>query len=134
MKQNIGIWIDAKHAVVIKLTEEGHSMKKIESRIDLKKRVSGESKKYGRFGSQYLTYEKNEQNKRKQQTHKFFRSLLVHINKCDELVIFGPAKMKLELKRELDLNNLFANKVIGIYDSPLITDNQMVAWVKDFYK
>ncbi|SDX50344.1 hypothetical protein SAMN05444411_10687 [Lutibacter oricola] len=134
MKQNLGIWIDTKHAVLIKLTEEGHSMKKIDSHIQLKMRIAGETKKFGRFGSQYLTYEKNRQNRRKLQTHNFIRGLFKYIHKCDALVIFGPSKMKTELKRELDQNILLGQKIVGIHDSGQISDKQIVAWVKNYFE
>ena len=58
MKKNIGIWIDTKQAFVIKLSNNSHTIKTIESNIETRERVEGESKKFGRFGGQYLTYEK----------------------------------------------------------------------------
>lgn len=134
MKQHIGIWIDTKHAVIIKLEKNNHSIKKIESHIDTRLRIEGESKRYGRFGNQYLTYEKNRKNKRTLQTHKFIKSLFKEIIHCDSFVIFGPSTMKKELKKEINHNILFANKLSGVYKSELMTDNQMVAWVKNHFK
>ena len=134
MKQYVGIWIDTKHAVIIKLFDNKHSIKKVESRIETRERILGETKKFGRFGRQYLTFEKNRLNKKKAQTHTFFRSLLKEVNHCDGIVIFGPARMKHKFERELKNNMLYAEKIKGIHNSELITDNQMVAWVKDFYK
>ena len=34
------------------------------SNIDTRERVEGETKKYGRFGNQYLTYEKHRSNRK----------------------------------------------------------------------
>ena len=133
MKQYVGIWIDTKQAVIIKLFDNEHSIKKIESHIDLKIKIPGEGKKFGRFGNQYLTYEKHRKNKRKDQTKQFINSLFSEIENFDSLVIFGPSKMKKKLKKALNSNNQFSSRIINIENSDLITDNQMVAWVKDYF-
>lgn len=135
MKQNIGIWIDTKQAVIVKLSNnDNHSIKKIESDIVLKERVEGESKKYGRFGNQYLTYEKNRLNRRTEQTNQYLKNLLKEVEMSDSIVLFGPAKMKKVFEKAIKNNMLVADKLVGVFNSELITENQMVAWVKDFYK
>lgn len=63
MKKNIGIWIDSKQAFIIKLSNTKHTIKTIESNIEFRERVEGESKKFGRFGGQYISYEKHRENK-----------------------------------------------------------------------
>ena len=133
MKKNIGIWIDTKQAVVIKLSNNTHSIKKIESNIETRERVPGESKKYGRFGNQYLTYEKNRLNRRNEQTKYFLKSLLKEIENCELVVIFGPSNMKNNFAKEIKNNMQFSNKLAGIANSNLLTENQMIAWVKKFY-
>jgi hypothetical protein len=134
MKKNIGIWIDSKQAFVIKLSNEKHSIKKIESNIEFRERVEGESKKFGRFGGQYITYEKNRENKQLRQTNEFIKIVLKEISNCDSFVVFGPSKMKKIIKKEIQNNMLLASKLLGTFKSDQLTENQMVAWVKDFYE
>ena len=134
MKQNIGIWIDTKQAIIIRLSNSKHSVKIIESDIETRERVSGESKKFGRFGGQYMTFENNKLNKRNEQTNHFIKSLLKEIENCESVVLFGPSKMKNIFKKELSKNLQLSNKLMGVFNSKLLTENQMVAWVKDFYK
>lgn len=134
MKQKIGIWIDTKKAFIVKLSNNSHTVKTIESNIETRERVTGETKKYGRFGNQYLTYEKHRLNRKNEQTNQFMKSLLKEIENCDTVVIFGPANMKKVLEKEIKGNMQLANKLVGVSNSELITENQMVALVKDFYK
>jgi len=134
MKKNIGIWIDTKQAVIIKLSNDNHSVKTIESNIETRERTPGESKKYGRFGGQYMTFEKNKLNRKIEQTNQFIKNLLKEVQNCDSIVLFGPSKMKNIFEKELKNNMQLANKLIGVSNSKLLTENQMVAWVKDFYK
>lgn len=133
MKQKIGIWIDTNQAAIVKLSNDKHSLKKIESNIETRERVTGESKKYGRFGGQYLTYEKNRQNRRNEQTNLFFKNLLKEINNGESIVLFGPSTMKILFEKEIKNNMQIADKLMGVYSSDNLTENQIVAWVKDFY-
>ncbi len=133
MKRNIGIWIDSKRAVVIKLLNNTHSLKIITSNIETRERVPGESKRFGRFGNQYLSYEKNRKNKRNQQTNQFLKLLFKNIENCESVVIFGPSNMKNIFAKEIKNNMQLTNKLVGIANSELLTENQMVAWVKKFF-
>ena len=133
MKNNIGIWIDTKQAIVVKLSNNHHSFKKIESNIITRERVPGESKKFGRFGGQSLTYEKNRFNRKNEQTSVYLKDLMKEIENCESFVIFGPSNMKNLLAKEINSNLQLSHKLAGIASSDLLTENQMVAWVKKFY-
>lgn len=134
MKNNIGIWIDTHKAVVIKLSNGEHTVKSIESQIDTKVRTPEESKKYGRFSGRYTTYGKNWANEKIQQTNYFLNILLIEVEDCDAVVLFGPSIMKIIFEKEIKNNLNLIGKLAGIYDTDTVTENQMVAWVKDFYK
>ena len=134
MKKNIGIWIDTKQAFIIKLSNNEHSIKKIESSIETRERVAGETKKFGRFGNQYLTYEKNQENKRNHQTNQFLKEVLKEVANCDSLVLFGPSRMKKLVEKEVANNMQIADKLSGVSNAELLTQNQMVAWVKEYFK
>jgi hypothetical protein len=134
MHKNIGIWLDTKQAVIIKLTNTNHTVKIIESNIETRERVSGESKKFGRFGGQYLTYEKNKLNRKNEQTNQYLKELTKEIQNCEFVVLFGPSNMKKLFEKEIKHNMQLTYKLAGVFNSKLLTENQMVAWVKDFYK
>lgn len=134
MNNNIGIWIDTHQAVVINLSNGNQTVKTIESNIDTRERIPGESKKYGRFGGQYLTYEKNRENKKIEQTHVFLNMLLNEIEDCDAVVLFGPSIMKTIFEKEIKTNLNLIGKLADVFDADSMTENQIVAWVKDFYK
>lgn len=134
MKNNIGIWIDTHQAVLIKLSNGDKTVKTIESNIDTRVRTPGESKKFGRFGGHYITYEKNYENIKLAQTHHFLKILLTEIEDCDAVVLFGPSIMKTVFEKEIKNNLNLIAKLEGVFDADSMTENQMVAWVKDFYK
>ena len=132
MKKNIGIWIDLNQAVIIKLSNNNYTLKKFESNIETRERVPGETKKYGRFGGHYITYEKNRQNRKNEQTNIYFKNLLKEISNCNSVVLFGPSTMKILFEKEIKNNMQIAEKLLGTYNADSMTENQMVAWVKEF--
>ncbi len=133
MKNNIGIWIDTHKAVVIRFSNGEHTVKTIESHIDTKVRTPEESKKYGRFGGHYLTYKKNWENEKLEQTNLFLKILLKEIEDCDAVVLFGPSIMKTIFEKEIKNDLTLIGKLAGVFDTNSMTENQMVAWVKDFF-
>ena len=72
-------------------------------------------------------------NRRNEQTKYFLKSLIKEIENCESVVIFGPSKMKNIFAKEIKNNMQFSNKLAGIANSDLLTENQMIAWVKKFY-
>ena len=134
MKKNIGIWIDTQKAVIIQLFNGKHTIKTIESNIDTLKPIIGESKKYGRFGGHYLTFEKNRENKKLEQTNQFIKILLDEIENSDAVVLFGPSIMKTIFEKEIKNNLNLIGKLSGVFDADTLTENQITTWVKDFYK
>ncbi len=134
MKKNIGIWLDTRQAVIVELSNGEHTIKTIESNIDTRERIPGESKKFGRFGGQYITYEKNRENKKNEQTSKFMKILINEIKACDTVVLFGPSIMKTIFEKEIKNDLNLIGKLIRVFDADSMTENQILAWVKDFYK
>jgi len=134
MKKDIGIWLDTHQAIIISLSKGEYTVKTIESNIDTRVRTPGESKKYGRFGGQYMTYEKNLENKKIAQTKQFLKILLDEIEVANALVLFGPSIMKTIFEKEIKNDLNLIGKLSGVFDADSMTENQMVAWVKDFFK
>ncbi|MCD4679216.1 MAG: hypothetical protein K8S00_02395 [Bacteroidales bacterium] len=133
MKKRTGIWLDHKKATIITLDRSGYKLNTIESDIITRERTDGETKKYGRFGDQSLSQEKHKKRRIKEQTSKYLKSLLSEIKDVDELVLFGPANMKKELENHILNDSTLASKLKAVESADSITENQMVAWVKNFY-
>lgn len=80
-----------------------------------------------------LLMKKNWENKKLAQTHHFLKLLLNEIEDCDSVVLFGPSIMKTIFEKEIKNNLNLIGKLSGVFDADSMTENQMVAWVKDFY-
>lgn len=134
MEKQTGIWIDLKKAKIVTLSGDQKTLKTINSGINTRERVPGESKTFGRFGEQYLDNEKTKEQKIKKQTKEFIRLVMQEIADCEAIVIFGPANMKHELEKEIKADHSLAPKLKGVVPADSMTDNQTSAWVLDYFK
>ena len=134
MKTQTGIWLDKEKAYVINLAEGKHNIKTIESDISKRERFEGEGKKYGRFGSQFLSMENKKKNRLKKQFDDYLRNIISVIKTADEIVLFGPAEMKIDLEKIILKDNNLKAKLVAVKPADSMTENQMVAWVRDYFK
>lgn len=134
MKRQTGIWLDREKAVVITLNDHGYSLKIIESEIETRERYYGEKKKFGRFGDQFLNDETKKKRRLEDQTNKYLKRIFNDVKNVNEIVLFGPASIKRKLAELLKSDRTTAEKLKAVKTADVMTQNQMVAWVKKFYK
>ena len=133
MKTQVGIWIDTRKAIIVILKGKEQIFKVVESGIETRERYDGEGKAFGRFGEQFLNDEKARDERFNHQSSSFMTSLLTYVEKADELVIFGPAGMKTELKKEVENHHHLSSKLQSVETADSMTDNQVAAWVRSYF-
>ena len=134
MEKRTGIWLDKEKAIIIKLSEGKHTIKLLKSKITTRERFPGEGKRFGRFGNQFLNMESKKRNMVRNQSDEYLKKIISEIKYVDKLVLFGPAEMKTHLEKAILKNNLVSKKLIAVEPADNMTENQLVAWVKDYYK
>ena len=128
-----GIWIDLKKAVVVELKKEQSSITIHESDIISRERNPGDSDHSGRFGLQHVHEEKHKENRLLQEKKKFLKHLVDELKDYHQIVIFGPAGMKKELKKEIQKHHELDRTPVETKSADAMTDNQIIAWVKKYY-
>jgi len=118
-KQFAGIWLDGHHAAIISADEAQD--------FSISSRISGTDSQSG--GSEHSMNQG-----KKTELDKFFRSIATQLAAFDEILIFGPGQAQEQLKHHLDDSVQFKQKKISIDSSDQLTDPQMLAKVKDFFK
>jgi len=134
MKKQTGIWLDKEKAVVITLNDHEYKLKIIESDIQTKERYDGEKKKFGRFGSQFLNEETKKKRRVEEQTVKYLKRIFNDVKNVHEIVLFGPASLKRKLAELIKSDSQMSEKLKAVKTADIMTQKQMVAWVKKFYK
>jgi len=131
--KKVGIWVDQKEAKVITLAEDSEEIKTIYSQIETRERIPGESKIYGRFGKQYVSDEKTKEIKISAQLKRYLNEVIQTLEDKDELMIFGPGKTKKELEKLIRIHPKMHARLKEIKIAKQMTENQKVAYVKDFF-
>lgn len=133
-KNNVGVWIDLKKAIIVTLNGDKKEVKTILSEIETKERIPGESKKFVRFGNQFSNLEKQKENRLTHKTNAFLKSIQEQLSHSDALVVFGPANMKQDLANLIIENKNLVDKLKGVETTDSLTDNQTAAWVENYYQ
>lgn len=129
--EKTGIWVDFDKAYIIELKNQQESIKKINSNIE-HFNVHGGARSKTANGPQDTVSESKILERNQHQQKEFFTHLINTINPKSEVVIFGPAEAKINLKKELLAHSAFRNKAIPVETSDSMTENQMIAWLKKY--
>lgn len=133
MKQ-VGIWIDKREAKIILIEDGNESLTTIQSEIEEFNPKGGSGTKF-KGGPQDVVQDSKYTEREKHQQKRFFKNIVAQIGNSDQIVIFGPAEMGEKLYSELSKSYpTVYNKVNGVKSADSMTDNQVKAWVRDFYK
>ena len=129
-----GIWIDTEKAVIVFLKGKGHIIKTVESLIEGRERVAGETKMFSRIGVQFANFETKKENRKNHEIQNYLKKVVDEIKGADEIVLFGPAEMKTELEKFMLKKSIQSPVIRRVETTDSMTQNQIVAWVKDFYE
>ena len=131
---NIGMWIDQKKAVIIGIENGRESSYRIESNAESRYRVTGGSRSPTPYGPQDVSCERKVLERRKHQLHRYYQQIIDCVEDAESIFICGPAEAKLELVKELKKRKDLAGKIAGVASSGAMTDRQIAARVRAFYR
>ena len=156
MKKKVGVWIDTEKAVIISLNGVEHranilnsqpgerigkspkisneSVQVISSPIQTKLRIPGDTKEFARSGNQHYSTEIKNMHKLKNVKQQFFKNILQGIKDVDELVLFGPSLIKKEFESQMCKHPQIHSRLLSVEAADIMTDNQMVQWVENYFR
>jgi len=132
MGKNVGVWLDKEKAYVISVNGGKHQIEKIESNVESRVRYEGETKSYSRVGGMVVNPSKKKTKREKHQLSQYMADLSCKLTGVEKLLIFGPADAKKELKKTLIKRK--DKPAISLESADHMTENQMVARVKDYFR
>lgn len=133
--KNIGVWVNAKEAVIIKIAEnQPHTIKRIKSNIELRERVNRGVKNVRDKGHLLINVAKTRLQKRTEQRTEFLKNLTKEIDYCDSLVLIGPRSMAQDFEEQIKRNQRISHKLKDVHYSELLPLGKMVAWTSDYFR
>ncbi|GIV34422.1 MAG: hypothetical protein KatS3mg031_1957 [Chitinophagales bacterium] len=130
----IAVWLDHSKAHFIGL-QDGHPriLETVESAYERKPRIEGEGSDVTRFGKNVVSNNEDRKHNRLQnELDRYYRELEYRLMQYTDILLFGPTNAKEQLKNRLAENKSFAQKSLLIESVGTLTDNQILAFARDF--
>jgi stalled ribosome rescue protein Dom34 len=134
MIKNIGIWIDQKEAVLVSVEDAQAAIERIVSNVESHFRPSGGWKASGTNVAQSVSKEQRTDERREHQLDSFYEAVIEKAGKADKCYIFGPGEAKLGLVKKIEKIKGQHIEIAAVETSDSLTENQIVAKVKAFFK
>lgn len=133
MKTQTGIWIDASKALIVKLSGTVEQVSEIEAEIENAIHHFDEGDKGSFMGTSHINKEKTFDERAKHQTEGYLKDVIAKVKDADELFVFGPGEIKIQLREQiLNIKDL-APKLKAVETADSMTQNQVIEKVKDFF-
>lgn len=132
--KNIGIWLDKEKAHIVNIENGKEEFITINSNVE-NFRIGGGSGTRFKGGPQDVVQDSKYLEREKHQLRIYFKQIASQINHADAIVIFGPAEANEKFRKELQLHyKSISDKVRGLVKVDSMTNNQVKALVRDFFK
>ena len=120
-KKKLGIWMDHSTANLIDLTSNKH--------IQILSKFTFDTKEEALNRSEIVMH-----NKRQQMHEAYYKKIADVILKYNDVLLYGPTNAKTELQNYLNVDLHFKDIKIEFKSADNMTDNQQVAFVKNYFE
>jgi len=128
-----GIWLDKEKAHIVTLEKEKETFETVSSNIE-HYNIHGGSGTILKGGPQDVIQDSRYLERENHQFKNYFKTIINKVNDSSAIVIFGPAQTNERFAKTLHENyNALAMKIKGVKKADSMTDNQVKAWVRDFF-
>lgn len=132
--KHAGIWIDKDKAHIVTIDNGKENFSTIQSEIEHFKAKGGSGQRF-KSGPQDVIKDSTFLEREKQQFKQYFKNIANAIKDNDALVILGPALTGQKFKKELSEGyKKLDTKVKDVVKTDSMTNNQVIAWVRDYFK
>ena len=131
--KNTGIWMDKDRALIVTIKDGVESLKTVASNMEHYNPHGGSGTRF-KGGPQDVVQDSKFLEREKHQFKKYFNDVVSEISDANALVIFGPAGTNERFNKELSENHkALAAKVKAVEKADSMTDNQVIALVREFF-
>lgn len=136
--KQVGVWIDHSKAHLIGFKSgQVKLLETVDSPYESIKRIEGEGKDTTRFSPNAEHASNNEYRKNntaQNEINEYLRLMEQKLQPFEDILLFGPGTMKDKLKNRMKENKAFDGKWMSVENSDKLTDNQLLAFVREFFK
>ena len=134
-KNDTGLWIDRRKAVIVSITDDGETIERVESNIERKVRLSGGSRTGNTpYGPQQIAVDGKQEDRIKHQLREYYQEIIRRIQDANRILILGPGEAKSEINKEIQKSRKRASQKITLEPADKMTERQIAAKVRQFFK
>ncbi len=135
-KNHIAVWMDHHQAhLIYSKGKDEFAIESIVSAHDTHPRIDGEEATGATFGkNRESNNEYRKHNIDHNQLQEYYKVLQKVLLKYDEILLFGPTTAKEEFFNILFADKSFSGKRISMEAADKMTENQMIAYVKEYFE
>jgi hypothetical protein len=128
-KDNAGVWIDHRRAVIVGLTPDGEVTSVILSKVEKHPERAGDSPLKGAFEAAQVPADDRRQRALTGELNIYYDAVIAALRNYARLLVFGPGEAKGELHARL-LKMKLGGRVAAVESADRMTDHQIVAKVR----
>jgi hypothetical protein len=132
MNKEVGLWIDHRKAVIVKIENDVEGIREIKSNVDKHVRFSSGTRSKTSDDQTGSTAEDMRDRQFGNQLSGYYEGIISFIHDADSIWIFGPGEAKVELENRLKREGL-GGRIVGVETVDKMTDHQIAAKVRDRY-
>lgn len=132
MKTNAGLWLDHREAVIVVLSEDGHSTTRILSGASKQLRRSSEPSE-GKFKGHEAPAPDAREHALDAHLDRYYDEIITSVRDADSILIMGPGEAKGQLKKRFDTRKS-ESRVIAVETAAQMTDHQVVEQVRHHFR
>lgn len=134
MNNNVGLWIDHLKAFMVNINPDGEvTTKTIESEVEPLIKSTGGVRTKTPYSKGGVSTDKSKL-RRQHQLKEFYEDIVRQISNAEKIYLFGPGPAKKELNQEVKKIASLAEKLVAVEPADKMTEPQIIAKVKNFYK
>ena len=132
MNSKIGVWVDHREAIVVKLSDSGEETMHVQSGAESQLRRSSDHPT-GNFESMQVPSDDTRERKFTAELNTFYDEVISQLQHAAAILIIGPGEAKKELKNRMGTKHPFAGSIV-VETADSMTKAQVVAKVRKHFQ
>jgi len=132
MKNNAGLWIDHRKAIIVTVSDKNVGVSLTISAVEKQLRRTGASPMKGSYSPQEVPPDDVRGRAFVGHLNVYYDAVVAGLAQAENILIFGPGEAKNELVKRLKKNGL-GKRIAAVKTVDKMTNNQIIAQVQKFF-
>lgn len=130
MRNQCGIWLDHREAIIVKLKDDSYTVDRIESEVESRHRSTGGTRGQRPFNHRSVNSAARSDRRRHNEWQHHYQHILSRMPKSGSVLLLGPGPAKTEFLGYLNELGVNGIKIVGVEGTRRLTLGQLVARIK----